>query len=282
MKKVLPIGFAYQGEDIATFEVNLIGGFMERVIHNELMRREKPQTWTASVLSGLLNSLGSKSVSYDFEESNGKQIPDIVKYIPLPDAAMILVAGHSETFGSVLKNQQCRCAHCKRLNIIDIDLGSLKIPDNKGVISSLTVKLNRGWQRRIDKNLIGQKELGWEDKIFKVMNFDVPTAGTALNNERIYSASRFLDFQVKLVNDNLTSFKTEDGFEIPHDMFESLKAGNAFFADRGGLYADDRILVRDTINSLPQIDLTFETMCCDCSSTIKTVLDYSSFFPLVS
>ena len=99
----------------------------------------------------------------------------------------------------------------------------------------------------------------------------------------MYSPTRILDFQVKLVNDNLTSFKTlEDGFQIPQDMFESLIAGNAFFADRGGLIADDRILVRDAINGLPQIDMLVETQCEDCQTTIKMALDYASFFPLVS
>ena len=285
MKKVLPIGFTYQGEDITSFDVNLVGGFMERIIHNEAMRHEKPQTWTASVLSGLLNTLGSQNVSYEFEESSGKKIPEIVKHIPMQDAATILVVGHAETFGSVLKRQPVQCSNrrCNALNYIDIDLESLKIPDNKGVIGSLTVTLNRGWQRRIDKNLAGQKELGWEDKVFKVMTFKIPTIGDALRNEKMYSPTRILDFQVKLVNDNLTSFKTlEDGFQIPQDMFESMIAGNMFFADRGGLIADDRILVRDAINGLPQIDMLVETQCGDCQTTIKTALDYASFFPLVS
>jgi hypothetical protein len=283
MKRVLPIGFTYQDEDITSFDVNLVGGFMERIIHNEVMRREKPQTWTASVLSGLLNTLGSKNVSYEFEESSGKKIPEIVKHIPLPDAAAILVAGHAETFGSVLKRQQCRCGRCNSTNFVDIDLESLKIPDNKGVIGSLTVTLNRGWQRRSDKKLAGQKELGWEDKVFKVMTFKIPTIGDALRNEKTYSPTRILDFQVKLVNDNLTSFKTlEDGFQIPQDMFESMIAGNMIFADRGGLIADDRILVRDAMNGLPQIDMLVETQCGECQTTIKTALDYASFFPLVS
>jgi hypothetical protein len=283
IKKVLPIGFMYQEKPVRTFEVNLIGGFQERIIHNETMRQEKPQTWTASVVASLLSTLGDESVSYEFEESGGKKIPQIIKNIPLPDAGLILVAGHVETFGPVLKDQQTRCSNCRKPNTVDIDLSTLKIDECENVIDELVVKLRTGWKRVLDPSKSGQKELGWEGKVFDIFTIGIPTIGDALRNEHLYSPTRVLDFQAKLVNDNLRGLKaSKDGFEMPRDMFEAYKSANSFFADKGGLYANDRLLIRDALNNLPQVSMSQSVTCEHCGSEFKAAVSTAAFFPLVS
>jgi hypothetical protein len=286
LKKVLPIGFVYEGQPYRHFEVNKVDGFLERIIHNDTLRTEKPQTWMAMVLSGLLSRIGDIAVSYEFVESGGKKIPNIVKHIPLPDAGLILVAGHIDTYGSVLKAQQLRCGNCRHKNIVDIDLNDARVPqvnEEDPIVEELTVHLKDGWRRTVDKTKAGQRELGWEDKVFDIFVFGIPTVGDALRNEKIYLTSRLLDFQVKLVNDRLKKvIASKDNFEMPNDMFEAYKAGNMFFADRGGLFANDRVVIRDAINSLPQIDLRFSVTCENCSQDFEAGVGFTSFFPLVS
>ena len=286
MKNVLPIGFTFNGEKHRTFEVNRIDGFMERVIHNETMMAEKPQTWMAMVIAGLLAEIEGKVVSSDFVASDGKKIPEIVKHIPLPDAGVILTVAHAETFGSVLKAQKSKCSNCGRQNMQDVDLAALPVPEidpAADIIDTLTVKLESGWKRILDSSKAGQHPLGWEDKTFDEFTFGVPTIGDALRNERMYLASRLLDFQVKMVNDRLIKVRdSKANFDMPQDMFEAYKAGNMFFADRGGLYANDRKLIRDAINQLPQIDLRVPVLCDNCSREYDSGVSYASFFPLVS
>ncbi len=286
LKNELPIGFEYQGETIRSFELNRIGGFLERIIHNDTLRSERPASWTASVLSGLLKTLGNQSVSFDFEESGGKNIPDVVNQIPLPDAGLILVAGHILTFGSILKKQKTHCPRCRGdagINIVDIDLSTLPVSRSTEVIKTLKVKLETGWQRVLDSSKAGQTELGWEDKVFDVFEFGLPTIGDQLRNQGSFSMSRITDFQVKLVNDRLERVEcSKDGFVMPQNYFEAHKAGNLFFADKGGLWANDRMLIRDALNNLPQIDLNPEVVCGECQVPYKAPVSASSFFPLVS
>lgn len=285
MKNVLPIGFTYEGRSYRMFDVNRIDGFMERIIHNETLRKERPQTWMAMVVSGLLNTLEGDSVSYDFVESNGKKIPELVKRIPLADAGLILIAGQVHTFGPVLKAQKARCSNCGSINKLDINLEDLTVPDTSDspVMESVTVNLETGWKRVVDPDKAGQKELGWEDKVFNVFEFGIPTIGDALRNEKHYVASRVLDFQLRIVNDRLKSLKTsKDGFVMPQDMFEAYKSANAFFADKYGLYSNDRTLIRDAMNKLPQVSMTVTTMCDDCMADFEAGVSYGSFFPLVS
>ena len=92
-----------------------------------------------------------------------------------------------------------------------------------------------------------------------------------------------LDFQVKIVNDRLIRLRdSKADFEMPQDMFEAYKSANTFFGDRGGLYANDRMLIRDAINNLPQIDLTYTATCENCEQDYEASVGYGSFFPLVS
>ena len=285
MFKVLPIGFRYQGKSCRRFEVNRINGFAERIIHNEDMQRERPQTWMASVLSCLVSEIEGMVVAADFVESNGKKIPDLVKHIALPDAGMILAVGHTTTFGNVLADQKSRCPFCRKENRVDIDLEAAECPTvnlDDEPLETLKVKLRTGWKRILDPLKAGQQVLGWEDKVFDEFEFGVPTVGNALRNEKYYGESQLLDFQVRLVNEQLRAVRaTKDGFEMPTDMFEAYKAGNVFFSDRDGLYADDRLVIRTAINNLPQADFSsMPVACAHCSKEYKTGVGYGSFFPL--
>lgn len=287
MNNILPIGFVHEGQTYRSFEVNKVDGFMERIIHNETLRKERPQTWMAMVISGLLKSLEGDEVSYDFVESNGKKIPELVRRIPLADAGLVLIAGHVNTYKSILKAQKARCSVCGHVNTLDIDLADLKVPEiADAVMETVTVQLQTGWKRTVDLSKAGQKELGWEDRVFNVFEFGVPTIGDALRNEKHYVASRVLDFQLRIVNDRLKSVKAvkDDGvpFAMPQDMFEAYKSANAFFADKNGLYGDDRTLIRDAMNKLPQVSMTVTVMCDSCMADFEAGVSYGSFFPLVS
>ncbi|MFH0989835.1 MAG: hypothetical protein V1799_07455 [bacterium] len=286
MPNLLPVGFTYQGVDYRTFEVNLIDGFIERIIHNQMLRSEKPQTWVAMVVSGLLHTIGDNVVSSDFVESDGKKIPPIVKNIPIVDAGLILVKGHINTYGSELKNQKTKCLHCGRPNVSDLDLNQMPIPTvdlNVPIQSEIVVKLPRGWKRQLDPEKRNQKELGWEDKVFDTFVFGIPSLGDALRNENLSTTSRVLDFQAKIVNDRLKRVVcSKDKFEMPSEMFEAYQAGNIFFADRGGLIANDRMAIRDALNKLPQISLQAPVTCNNCKQDYDASVDYASFFPLVS
>lgn len=284
MKNVLPIGFNYDGRSYRSFEVNRINGFMERIIHNETLRRERPQTWMAMVVSGLLNTIEGDSVSYEFVDGGGKKIPEMVKRIPLADAGLILIAGQVHTFGSILKGQKARCISCGHPNDLNIDLENMAIPDGIGEpMESVTVQLETGWQRVLDPDKAGQKELGWEGKVFDVFEFGIPTIGDAIRNEKHFSSSRVLDFQLRIVNDRLMRVKcSKDGFVMPQDMFEAYKSANAFFADRHGLFSNDRTLIRDAMNKLPQVSLSVTAMCDSCMADFEAGVSYGSFFPLVS
>jgi len=284
MNNMLPIGFVHEGQAYRSFEVNKVDGFMERIIHNETLRKERPQTWMAMVLSGLLKSIEGDAISYDFVESGGKKIPELVKRIPLADAGLVLIAGHVSTYGAVLKGQKARCTVCTHANTLDIDLATLKMPEiTDEVIETMKVQLQTGWQRVVDPSKAGQKELGWEDEVFDVFEFGIPTVGDALRNEKHYVACRVLDFQLKIVNDRLKSVKaSKDGFVMPQDMFEAYKSASAFFADRNGLFGNDRTLIRDAMNKLPQVNMTVTVMCDSCMADFEAGVSYGSFFPLVS
>jgi hypothetical protein len=285
LQKILPIGFTYHETRCRKFEVNKIDGFMERIIHNEQLKAEKPQKWMASLLSCLLHDIEGKSVSSDFFESDGKKIPDIVRHIPLVDAGLILVMGQIETYGPMLIGQHTQCG-CRHVNIVDVDLSNMTMPGfdfTATPMDEIVAHLQTGWRRVVDPSKAGQKELGWEHEVFDEFVFGIPTVGDALNNEKYFLASRVLDFQVRIVNDRLKHVRSsKTGFVMPNDMFEAYKAGFMFFADRGGLFANDRMIVRDTLNRLPQVNLAMQVTCENCQHDYNAGVNYQSFFPLVS
>jgi hypothetical protein len=168
--------------------------------------------------------------------------------------------------------------------VLDIDLTELSVPEpTDTILESVTVQLETGWKRIVDPSKAGQKELGWEDKVFDVFELGIPTISDAIRNEKSYVASRVLDFQLKIINDRLIKLKTsKDGFVMPNDMFEAYKSANAFFADRNGLYSNDRTLIRDAMNNLPQVSLEVTAMCDSCMADFQAGVSYGSFFPLVS
>ena len=281
-KKVLPIGFKWNSQTIRSFNVNLIDGFIERVIHNEQMRADRPQTWMASVLSALLHDLNGVMVSSDFVASG--KVPEIVKALPLQDAGLVLMYGHTDTFGTVLKKQEAKCPHCRAQNSnLEIDLSELKRPAvSESIIETVEAQLPRGWKRLLDGKA-GQKELGWENEVFNRFVFGVPTVGDAIRNEPHYSPARVLDFNARILNDQLQRvYASATKFVMPNEVFESYKAGFMFFADRGGLYADDRMAIRDAMNGLPQVDLVAQTVCGHCSRTFDLGVRLDSFFPVAS
>ncbi len=283
-KNMLPIGFTWNNKAVRTFAVNLIDGFMERMIHNDNMRIDRPQTWMASVLSALLHDLDGFTVSSDFIDSDGKKIPDIVKALSLQDAGLVLMRGHIATFGPIMKRQQAKCPHCRQQNRnLEIDLSKLKVPSpSESPIATVEAVLPRGWKRVLDGGR-NQKELGWENETFDRFVIGVPTVGDALRNEPHFSAARILDFNARIVNDRLVNvYSSKTKFVMPNEMFESYKAGFMFFADRGGLYADDRVAVRDAMNGLPQVDLISPVVCGNCEQTFDFGIRLDNFFPVAS
>lgn len=235
-------------------------------INNDDYRKEHPVKWLARTLTIILETIGNESCSMI-----GRDFPDVIKNLSLIDVSYLLVAGHVHNLGSDIRGLRVNCG-CQRNQEIslDIDLNNIELPEDcPAPDAEFLVELING----VEINLPNMEDLGLKGKIWKYMNFRMPTLGDMLKNEKYFSPSAKSDFGERIIGSCLTSVESEDGTQLPDNLRKMF--GDKLISD---MTARDMQAVSREFNKFPTHRLFCEASCTWCDKDISTPVEPNFLF----
>lgn len=270
----LPLGIVKGDEWITEFELEPLTNAVFKVIHDRGFLRAHPMKWTASVLSGIIKSIGGESVAANYRMSNYETIPDIVKSIPLVDCSYLLVCAHINEFGAVLEEVPVVCTRCEAEFVTSIDLEKqLEVTYADEPIKEVVVELTDGFYRptKGDMSPTGIEGIHWKKYILKI-----PCVGDALKNESYYKSDNQGSFEERVLASAGIIPYDEQGNAMPETNRSVI--GWRLISE---LRPRDQRLVNRAYTSIPQLSLTPTIQCVRCRRDTLVAVTPDLLFPKI-
>lgn len=183
---VLPIGLMYKDYKIIELPIAPTGGEAEK-IYTKKPTATNLYTWFGKVITVSVGTVAGESLADTFikQADDKKEIPQLVKKIPLLDVGALLIQIQRECWEDVIGNQRVQCVHCGQVHNATIDLNRIEMPNtenpDKEVESEYLVDLKRVYTIQSDIEQMAE----YNGMKFNKIKFRTPTLEDALKHENV-------------------------------------------------------------------------------------------------
>lgn len=288
-KTELPLGvrLAQGGPRVREFEAVKSTWMTRQVLDDENLRTSRPHEWLGRLIATVVGSIGGEPVFAAYEK-NSREVPPVVRQLPLVDIGYVLALAHMHTFGPKIEMGLQKCPHCRRGTEYVLNLRQLKVDGSEHAnVDEYAVQLPTGWTDPPDPD--ERLRRPHQGKCWNRFILRPSTIEDAMRNAAYLTRLHMANFEFRIFTDcvlRVESWQTEvtDPDEPPvqtvkldeleqqawhmkmNSVIPSLDGRDhqAFFAAERGL---------------PQVRLAIAHSCSNCGGDIATGISFQNFFP---
>tara|TARA_B100000609_G_scaffold198691_2_gene198998 strand:- start:2788 stop:3720 length:933 start_codon:yes stop_codon:yes gene_type:complete len=283
-KSELLLGISVDGgEREKSLELRKSSSVTETILANENYRGNHPFQWMGRLISSLIERIGEHEVYEEFRASKFRKVPKAVLAIPMRDVDFVFFLSHMHTHGNTLDMGKHRCSECRKNDLIEADLSTLKVKRSEEDMSSeFGVQLRTGFLREAGSN--PQENLPYMGKVWNKYFFRPVTLGDHIRHEEYYSPNNRVNFNMRVIGDALVRVESWGEVDGVWHKLADLEEGSMQMEGMelvDSLDSADRGLIRGAFARLPHLDFMYTHECNHCSSDMKLDVDPTNFHPMV-
>lgn len=239
-------------------------------IWDKKFSQNHPMQWIARVMSLVVESIDNEPVYSEFEASGFRDIPKIVKEIPMSDTSYIMILGHVHNFGWEIEKVRTQCIDeiCERKQSIPVvSLKKMMVEYAEEDHHSIEVQLVDGLQvPDVDHN---------EKKIPHTrMTMRIPVVGDALKYENYFRSNEQGDFYERVYGDCLEELIQTDGNSLEEARLAAQAPGLI-----KTMSARDSAIMEGALNKVPALLMLIQESCAFCSEDLPVFIQQGFLFP---
>jgi len=283
-KAELPVGLrTEEGSREKSFILKKTGEVTETILTNDAYRRNHPQQWMGRLIASYIESIGDLPVYEKFRAGKFKKLPEGILQLPIADASYLLCLGHMNTYGNTLDAGTQECVHCGRKTPYEIDLQDMKLENEGEVAEEISIQLDTGFYKKMPKD-DPHGELPYKGIYWNRYYFRPPVINDAVLHEKYWTRNNLVNFNMRVLWSCL--LRVERWEKLEEEEFVKTDEMPDNFRNMEGLDlldkldGQDRKLIRQEINKIPQLNMQVTQECNACGEDIEISVDSTNFFPL--
>jgi len=283
-KAELPVGVkTEEGPREKSFTLRKTGEVTETILTNDAYRRNHPQQWMGRLIASYIESIGDLPVYEEFRSAKFRKLPKAILELPIADASYLLCLGHMNTYGQTLDAGIQECNHCGKKTKYEINLAEMKLENEGEVAEEIAVNLDTGFYKKMPEN-DPHGELEYKGIYWNRFYFRPPVINDAVVNEKFWTRNNLVNFNMRVLWACILRVerweKVEENEFIKMDEMDPKFVGMEGLDLLDKLDGQDRKLIRQEINKIPQLNMEVVQECNACGEDIEITVDSTNFFPL--